>query len=230
MGGILEQLNRRHNVKEMASVSADERIVNSEEGNDFLTQFLQMQKTQVLDVQENFEQYCNVLTVFRFTSSKFDIILFKSCLLPILLGERDIEPTVSKIANQFVVFNFEDIQELDIMELASGATNLHSFLKAYKSKRTKIMFLYERFDYSEKLNINELLSYQFLFSILCNSNPLEKDYVEFENRINSGLSAEEALFKRRVKNIPTSGAENCFYIISISENELVRTFWDFEKW
>ena len=93
-----------------------------------------MQKNQLIDLQEHFERYCNVLPVFGFNSAKYDINLIKSYLLPILVSERNIEPTVIKKANQFVPFKFGDIQLLDIMNFLGGATSLDSFLKAHKTK------------------------------------------------------------------------------------------------
>ena len=138
-----------------------------------------MQKNQLIDLQEHFESYCNVLPVFGFNSAKYDIDLIKSYLVPILVSERVIEPTVIKKANQFVSFKFGDIQLLDIMNFLGGATSLDSFLKAHKTKETKGFFPYEWFDCPEKMNNNKLPPYNSFFSVLRNSNPLEKDYNDF---------------------------------------------------
>ena len=92
---ILEQLNQRRNRAERLSNVVDDCIVEKEE-KDLSTQFLQMQKNQLIDLQEHFERYCNVLPVFGFNSAKYDISLIKSHLLPILVNERYIEPTVIK--------------------------------------------------------------------------------------------------------------------------------------
>ena len=136
---ILEQLNQRRNRAERVSNLLDD-CIEEEEEKDLSTIFLQMQKNQLLDLQEQFERYCNVLPVFGFNSAKYDIILIKSYLLPILVNERDIERTVIKKANQFVSFKFGDIQLPDIMNFLGGATSLDSFLKAYKTKETKRFF------------------------------------------------------------------------------------------
>ena len=130
---ILEQLNQRRNRAERVSNFVDDCVVEEEE-EDLSTRLLQMQKNQLIDLQEHFERYCNVLPVFGFNSSKSDIILIKSYLLTILVNERDIEPTVIKKANQFVSFKFGDIQLLHIMNFLGGASSLDSFLKAYKTK------------------------------------------------------------------------------------------------
>ena len=174
---ILEQLNQRHNREWRVSGVVDVCIV--EEENDSSTQFLQMQKYLLIDLQEHFERYCNVLPVLGVKSAKYDINLIKSYLLLTIVKERDIEPTVIKKANQFVSFKFGDIQLLDIMNFIGGATSLDSFLKACKTKETKGFFLYEWFNYPEKMNNKELPPYDSFFSILRNSNPLEKDYNDF---------------------------------------------------
>ena len=205
---VLEQLNQRRN---RVSNFVDDCIVEEEE-EDLSTQFLQMQKNQLIDLQEHFERYCNVLPVFGFNSAKYDINLIKSYLLPILVNERDIEPTVIKKANQFVSFKFGDIQLLDIMKFLGGATSLDSFLKAYKTKETKGFFPYEWFDCPEKMNNKELPPYDSFFNILRNSNPLEKDYNDFQNLVNSGLTTEQAVAKLRMDRIPPTGAENYSYL------------------
>ena len=132
---ILEQLNQRRNRAERVSNFVDDFTV--EEEKDLSTQFLQMQKNQLIDIQEHFERYCTVLPVYGFNSAKYDINLIKSYLLPILVNEQDVELTVIKEANQFVSFKFGDIQLLDIMNFLGGATSLDSFLKAYKTKERK---------------------------------------------------------------------------------------------
>ena len=142
---IPEQLNQRRNQAERVSKFVDDCMVEEEE-KDLSTQLLQMQKNQLFDLQEHFERYCNVLPVFVFNSAKYDINLIKSYLLQILVNDRDIEPTVTKKANQFVSFKFGGIQLLDIMNFLGGVTNHGSFLKAYKSKETKGFFPYEWFD------------------------------------------------------------------------------------
>ena len=98
------------------------------------TQFLQMQKSKLIDLQEHFERYCNTLPVFGFNRAKYVI---KSCLLLVLVNERQIEPAVIEKANRFVSFNFGDVQLLDIMNFLAGATSLDSFVKAYKTEETK---------------------------------------------------------------------------------------------
>ena len=97
------------------------------------TQFLQIQKIQVKEMQEHLEQTCNVLPVFGFNSARKDLNLIKSYLLPILVNERDVEPTVVMQANQLTSFKLGDFQLLNILKFLPGATSFDSFLKARKT-------------------------------------------------------------------------------------------------
>ena len=125
LGNILEKLTKRHNRREhvrfdMSQDDCDIEICAS-------TQLLQKQKNQSIDLRESMERFCKVLPVFGFNSAKYDVNSIKYYLLPILVNEQDIEPTVIKRANQFMSFKFEDIQLLHIMNFLGGATR--SFLK-----------------------------------------------------------------------------------------------------
>ena len=223
---ILEQLNQRRN--RVSNFLED--CIAEEEEKDLSAQFLQMQMNQLIDLHEHLEHYCNVLPVFGFNSAKYDINLLKSYLLPILVNERDVEQTVIKKANQFVSLKFGDIKLLDIMNFLGGATSLDSFLKAYKTKETKGFFPYEWFDCPEKLNNKELPPYDSFFNILRNSNPLEKDYNDFQNLVNSCLTTEQAVAKLRMDRIPPTGTENYSYLQSVWENNNMQYFSDFPKW
>ena len=129
-GRILENLTQRHNRREHARIDMSQDDCDNEIC--VSTQFSHIQKNQLIDLQESLERYCNVLLVFGFNSAKHDLNLIKSYLLPFLVNERDIEPTVIKNTNRFISFNFGDIQLLVIMNFLGGATSLDSFLKAYK--------------------------------------------------------------------------------------------------
>ena len=114
----------------------------------------------------------------------------KSYLLPILVNEQQIELTLIKKAKQFVSFKFGDVQLLDIINFLGGATRLDSFLKAYKTEKTKVFSPYEWFDNPEKLNNKELGPNDSFCSKLRNINPLEKGYKDFLNLTTIGLSSE----------------------------------------
>ena len=142
----LESLNERRCRKQHVFEFEDQCFADDNEEKDASTHFLQMQKNQLNDLQEHLDRYCNVLPVFGFNSAKYDINMIKSFLLPILINERNIEPTVIEKANQFVSLKFGDVQLLDIMNFFGGPTNLDSFLKVYKTSETKGFLPYEWFD------------------------------------------------------------------------------------
>ena len=171
----LESLNERRCRNQRFLEFEDHCFEDHNEEKDASTQFLQMQKNQLIELQEHLERYCSVLPVFGFNSSKHDINFIKSYLLPILINKRNMEPTVIKKANQFVSLKFGGIQFLGIMKFLGEATSLDSFLKAYKTTETKGFFRYEGFDCPKKINSSELPPCDAFFSKLRNVNPLEKD-------------------------------------------------------
>ena len=144
----------------------DECVEDYSEENDASTQFLLTQENMLLDLKQHLEGYPDTLPVFRFHSSKYDINLIKSYLIPYLVNVRDIEPMVMKKANQFVSFKFGSIQLLDIMNFVGGAKSLDSFLKACKTTETKRFFPYVWFDCPKKLLNTELPAYNNFFSKL----------------------------------------------------------------
>ena len=86
---------------------------------------------------QHLERYTNTLPVFGFNSVRYDINFTKPYLIPYLINEKEIEPSVIKKVNDFVSFKFGDVQLLDIMKILGGATTLDSFLKAYKASEMK---------------------------------------------------------------------------------------------
>ena len=82
----LETLNQRRSHCVGTEVEHDKSV----------TQFFQLHKNQLLDLQEHFERYCNKLPVFGFNGARYDMNLIKSYWLLILVNKRDIEPTVIK--------------------------------------------------------------------------------------------------------------------------------------
>ena len=177
----LESLKERRCRNQRVFEFEDHCFEDDNEEKDASTQLLQMQKNQLIELQEHLERYCNVLPVFRFNSAKYDINLIKSYLLPILISERNMEPTVIKKANQFVSFKFGVVQLLDIVNCLGGATSLDSFLKAYKTAETKGFFPYEWFDCLQEMNNSDFSPYDAFFSKLRNVKPLEKDYSDYQN-------------------------------------------------
>ena len=222
-----ESLNERSCRNQRVFEFEDHCFEDDNEEKDASTQFLQMQKNQLIELQEHLERYCNVLPVFGFNSAEYDLNLIKSYLLPFLINERNMEHTVIKKANQFVSFKFGDVQLLDIMNFLGGTTSLDSFLNAYKTAETKGFFPYEWFDCPQKMNNSEFPPDDAFFSKLRNVNPTEKDYSDYQNMPSCGLKTEEALSKQKLSKPPPSGKENYQYLLDIWNHENMCTFKDF---
>ena len=218
----MEKLTQRHNRREQADLDDcyDETCSS--------TQFSQIRKKQLIDMQEHLERHCNVLPVFGFNSAKYDLNLLKSYLLPILVNERNIEPTFIRKANQFISFKFGDIQLLVIMKFLGGATRLDSFLKAYKTSETKGCFPDEWFDHPDKLHNPELPHYDAFYSKLRSSKPFKTEYTDYVNLLKSGLSTEQAVIKLKLSKPPPTGIEvNYHYLQQIWKQEQMSAFKDF---
>ena len=84
----------------------DECIEDTEE-TDMSTQFLRMQKNQLIDLKQDLERYVNTLPVFGFNSRRYDLNLIKSYLILYLINDKEAEPMVIKKANDFISFKFE---------------------------------------------------------------------------------------------------------------------------
>ena len=231
LSSFMEQLNQRHSQRERVfDYDNNEYFNDTAEEKELSTQFLQMQKNQLIDLQEHFERYCHTSPIFGFNSAKYDINSIKSYLLPIFVSKRQIEPAVIKKTNQFASFRFGDVQLLYIMNFLGGATSLDSFLKAYKTEETKGFFPYEWFDNNETFNNKELPPYDSFFSKPRNIDPLEKDYNDFENLTTSGLSSEEAICKLPLNKIPPTGEEIYKHLRSNWVSEGKKSFKDFLMW
>ena len=155
-------------------------------------------KNQITDLQESLERYCKVLPVFSFNSAKYDFNLIKSYLLPIIVNEGDIQPTVIKRASQFSSFKFGDFQLLDIMNFLGGAESLDSLLKAYKTSETKRFFPCEWLDHPNKVHNTELFPYDAFYSKLRSCNPFEAEYMDYVILLKSGLTTEQAVVKLKL--------------------------------
>ena len=208
-------------------ISETQRSITSETGNSNSTKILlRIQQKQLLDLQRHFNNYVDTIPVFGFNSGN----LIKAYLIPHLLNDRAIQPTVIKNANQFISFKFGDIQFLDILNLLGGATSLDSFLKAYQSEETKGYFPYEWFDSSTKLDCNLLPPYDSFFSKLKNLNHLEKDFCQFKKMLESGKGELDVLQELGLKEKPLSGKENYALLEKLWKMEKMKTFLDFLCW
>ena len=188
------------------------------------TQFLRLKNTQLIDLQQSLERYCNVLYVFGFNIAKYNLNLIKSYLLHILVNERDIEPTVIKKVNQFFSFNFVDIHLLDIMNFLGAATSLDSFLKACKTSETKRFFPYEWFDHPDKMQNTQLPTFGTFYIKLRSCNLLEAEHTDYVILLKSGLTTEQAVVKLKLSMPPPTGIENHQYLQQLWKQEQMSSF------
>ena len=83
----------------------DECIEDSEEA-DMSTQFLRIQKNQIIDLKQNLERYVNTLSVFGFNSGRYNLNLIKSYLIAYLIRHKEQETSVIKKSKSLEMYNF----------------------------------------------------------------------------------------------------------------------------
>ena len=99
-------------------------VVIEAEHDNSSAHLLQMNKNQLIDLEEDFGIFCNTSPNFGINSARSDINFIKSYSLPILVKERSVETIVIKKANQFVSFKFGNVHFLENLNFFKGATNL----------------------------------------------------------------------------------------------------------
>ena len=197
----MEKLSQCHNRRQHAifDMSKDDC-----DNNTFASiQFLQIQKNQLINLQESLERYCNVLHMSGFNSAKYDLNLIKFFSLPLLVNERIIEPSVIKKAKKINSFIFGDIQLLDITNFLDGPTSVDSFLKTYKTSETKGFFSYEWFGHPDKLQNTEPPPYATFYSKHRSCNPPETEYSDYVNLLKGGLTTVQAVVKLKLSKPPS---------------------------
>ena len=113
---IFDKLNARTLTKRLEVFDHEDECV--EDGNH--PQQDRNQKNQLIDLKQHLERYVNNLPVFGFNSGRYDLNLIKSYLIPYLICNKEIQPTVNKKANDFISFKLGDVQFFGHNEISWG--------------------------------------------------------------------------------------------------------------
>ena len=184
-----------------------------------------MQKNQFIDRQKILQRSVNTSQVFSFNSAKYDLNSIKSYLLPLLVNEKQIKRYVIKKANQFISFKFGNKQFLDIMNFLGGATSLDSFLRAYKTIKTKGFFpneglIVEIFEKTKRWQLCKIFSANYATATL------SKTFRRITN-IYSTQVWHEALRKLNLQEILRTETGNYCYLQEMWRSNNMQTFRDF---
>ena len=68
------------------------------------TQFLRIQKNQLIDLEQHLERYVDTLPVFGFNSGRYDLNLVQSYLIPYLIRDKAQETSVIIKAYNFFTY------------------------------------------------------------------------------------------------------------------------------
>ena len=96
--------------------------------------------------------------------------------------------------------------------------------------RNEKVLRYEWFDNPDKLDFPKLPPYEAFFSKLSNSNPVDKDFIDYEKLRRNGLDEQKSLKKLEVKTVPPSGLDNYIYLQETWKKNGLTVFKDFLKW
>ena len=80
------------------------------------------------------------------------------------------------------------------------------------------------------MQITELPRFDAFYSKLRNCNPLEAEYTDYVNLLNSGLTTEQAVVKLKLSKPPPTGIEIYQYLQQIWRQEQMSSFKDILRW
>ena len=76
----------------------------------------------------------------------------------------------------------------------------------------------------------ELPPYDAFYSKLRSCNPLEAEYMDYVNLLESGLTTEQAVVKLKLSKPPPTGIEYYHYLQQIWKQQQMSSFKDFLRW
>ena len=74
MSEIFQELNERYRNRLTENFEFEDECIDDTEETDMSTQFLRIQKNQLIDLKQNLERYVNILPVFGFNRGRYDLI------------------------------------------------------------------------------------------------------------------------------------------------------------
>ena len=92
---FFDKLNAKTLTKRLEVLDYEDESVEDGDEDDMSTQFLRNQINQLIDLKQHLERYVNTLPVFGFNCCRYDLNLIKTSLIPYLICDREIEPTVN---------------------------------------------------------------------------------------------------------------------------------------
>ena len=187
-----------------------------------------MQKNQLLDLREYFERYCNVLPVFGFNSAKYDIqsdqVVFvtNSCN-----WERHWTDSYKESQSVcfFHVWRHSSTWHYDFSSVVPSVLTLSS--KLTRSKRQSVFFPTKGSIVQRNWTIKSFFPMNLSLAFCAITTPLKKNYNDFQNFVNSGLTTEQAVAKLRMDRIPSTNVEKFSCLQSVWVSRGMQSFKDF---
>ena len=108
---FFDKLNARTLTERQEVFDYEDECAENEEEDDTSTQSLRIKKNQLIDLKQHLERYVNTLPLFGFNSGRCDLNLLKSYLIPYLIRDKEIDPTVLKKASDFILLVYVGVDQ-----------------------------------------------------------------------------------------------------------------------
>jgi hypothetical protein len=128
------------------------------------------------NIKEGLQRWLKELPVLGFNSSRYDINLIKSVLMPILLEDQPVQFVVKTGGSKYMCIKTEHLKFLDILNYLAPGFNYSKFLKAYGAREEKGFFPYEYMTTLTKLQETELPPREAFHSNLTGQDISPEDY------------------------------------------------------
>ena len=178
------------------------------------TVILKKLKTSYSRLLKEVEEYCDIIPILGFNSSKYDLNLIKRKLFKFIDVYSE-KASVIKKANSYLCIQTDKFRFLDISNYLAPGCSYSQFLKAYEASANKSFMCYDWFDSKEKLDYDHLPDYNFFYSSIKKCNVLEQDYIDYLEKDDETLSR------------PNTGQENYEMLKKIWIDNEMETFKDF---
>ena len=137
-------------------------------------------RNQYRSLLKEITEYCDIIPILGFNSSKYDLNLIKRKLFKYIDAFSSKKVSVIKKTNAYLCIQSEKFRFLDISNYLAPGSSYSQFLKAYEINMSKSFMCYEWFDSVEKLKYPGIPPIESFYSSIKKCNVLEEEYIEYQ--------------------------------------------------
>jgi hypothetical protein len=198
------------------------RIAECEESSEPLKQLRHLRHLTAL--QRDFELFIRQLPVLTYNGSRYDLIVLRPVLLPLLHLHDDPRSYVLKKNNAYMCISTPTLRFLDTILYVGGSGTYADFLKSQGVEAKKSHFPYEMLQQYSDLDREGLPPYDSFFSALKGVNTLEAEHLRYTQLLANGK--QQALDKMKLTTPPPSGSQQYEALRQLWAEKGMRTLGD----